>query len=55
MDGGAAFPANGVQLMSGTLEGSIQWGEAEGPEPLLLHAITLMLAPRCDGAGASGG
>jgi hypothetical protein len=29
----------------GTLEGAIQWGETEGDEPLLLHAITLLLAP----------
>jgi hypothetical protein len=28
-----------------TLEGAIQWGEAEGDDPLLLHAITLSLAP----------
>jgi hypothetical protein len=34
-----------LRVCEGTLEGSIRWGEAEGDDPLLLHAITLLLGP----------
>ncbi|MGH2917918.1 MAG: hypothetical protein ACRDLS_04860 [Solirubrobacteraceae bacterium] len=39
------FAANRLRVREGTLEGAIRWGEAEGDDPLLLHAITLLLAP----------
>lgn len=47
---GAAVEVDDLVVREGTLEGSIQWGEAEGDDPLLLHAITLLLAPLRVGA-----
>jgi hypothetical protein len=35
-------PPDGTE---GVLEGSIQWGEEEGLDPVLVHAITVPLAP----------
>lgn len=29
----------------GTLDASIQWGEEEGPDPMLVHGITIPLGP----------
>jgi hypothetical protein len=42
---GALVCADDLAVRKATLEGAIQWGEAEGDDPLLLHAITLSLAP----------
>ena len=42
---GAGVSLDDLAVRKATLEGAIQWGEAEGDEPLLLHAITLSLAP----------
>ena len=47
---GVAIAADDLLVREGTLEGAIQWGEAEGDDPLLLHAITLLLAPLRVGA-----
>lgn len=38
--GSGPDPAPGAELT-----GTIRWGEAEGPEPLLVHEITVPLAP----------
>lgn len=42
---GAVVSLDDLAVRKATLEGAIQWGEAEGDDPLLLHAITLSLAP----------
>jgi hypothetical protein len=42
---GAVVSAGDLAVRKATLEGAIGWGEAEGDDPLLLHAITLALAP----------
>lgn len=41
----AAVALDDLVAREGTLEGAIQWGEAEGDDPLLLHAITVVLEP----------
>jgi hypothetical protein len=51
-DGPAAL--DDLRAREGTLEGAIQWGEAEGDEPLLLHVITLRLEPLRGDDGAVG-
>lgn len=41
----APFPLDQLTPTNGTLGASIQWGEAEGTEPILLHRVTVELAP----------
>jgi hypothetical protein len=43
--GAPAFPLDELRVTGATLTASIRWGEAEGPDALLLHEITLALAP----------
>lgn len=43
--GAPAFAVDELRVTGATLTASIQWGEAEGPDALLLHEITLALAP----------
>lgn len=43
--GAPAFAADELRVTGATLTASIQSGEAEGPDALLLHEITLALAP----------
>ncbi|MGH3620586.1 MAG: hypothetical protein ACRDQ5_02195 [Sciscionella sp.] len=47
----APFPVNQLVAGEGVLEASIRWGEAEGDDPLLLHAITVHLGSLSLGGG----
>jgi len=46
----AAIAPDDLVAREGMLDGAIQWGEAEGDDALLLHTITLLLAPLRSGA-----
>jgi hypothetical protein len=41
----AKFAVDQLMPTKGVLSASIQWGEAEGTEPILLHRVTVELAP----------